>query len=101
MGATGVLVSGCLFVCWSCPVYVEAVYRCSAMPCVLEMLGGNKSGWDIHQFVRALCTNFSLSGLHRALRGVLSLYDSELTRLDPHADGVAQKSLACFIYLSK
>ena len=76
------VVSGCLFVCWSCPVCVEAVYRCSAMPCVLELLGGNlaplpadKSDWHIHQFVRALipwhirsdllagqgCKNLSLS----------------------------------------
>jgi len=38
---------------------MEATYRCSAMPCVPELLGGNlaplpadKSDWHIHQFVR-------------------------------------------------
>ncbi len=49
-----------LFVCClSCPVCMEAMYRCSAMPCVPELLGGNlaplptdKSDWHIHQFVR-------------------------------------------------
>ena len=53
------VVNGCLFCCLSCPVCMEAMYRCSAMPCVPKLLGGNfaplpadKSGWHIHQFVR-------------------------------------------------
>ncbi len=54
-----VVVNSCLFCCLSCPVCMEAMHRCSAMPCVPELLGGNlaplpadKSDWHIHQFVR-------------------------------------------------
>ena len=36
-------VSGCLFCCLSCPVCVEAMHLCSAMPCVPELLGGSLS----------------------------------------------------------
>ncbi len=53
------VVNGCLFCCLSCPVCMEAMYCCSAMPCVHALLGGNfapspadKSDWHIHQFVR-------------------------------------------------
>ncbi len=53
------VVNSCFFCCLSCPVCMEAMYCCSAMPCVPELLRGNfaplpadKSDWHIHQFVR-------------------------------------------------
>ena len=48
-----------LICCRSCPVCVEAMHLCSAMPCVPVFLGGtlaplpaSKSDWHIHQYVR-------------------------------------------------